>query len=123
MGLLFRLLNWSSRRKTEQVIFDDDKVTHSPLRGEDVQFYWKGLSEVSIETTDQGPFVDDVFWVLSGNGMSCRISNAAKGMDELLRKLKELPGFDYDVAIVAMAMASNAKFECWRRQEPAPVDN
>ncbi|NHR05346.1 hypothetical protein HA052_09035 [Chromobacterium haemolyticum] len=103
-------------------MFDESKIIHSPLKGEDIEFHWADLSEVSIETTDQGPFVDDVFWVLAGGGRFCRISSNAEGMEELLEKLGELPEFDHQMAIVAMSVATNARFECWKKQGLVPVE-
>lgn len=122
MEFLSRLFKRKSRRAVEKVVFDESKIIHSPLRGEDIEFHWADLCEVSIETTDQGPFVDDVFWVLAGGGRFCRISSTAEGMEELLEKLGELPGFNHKAVIVAMSVATNARFDCWRKPGLAPVE-
>lgn len=122
MEFLSRLFKRKSRRIVEKVVFDESKIIHSPLKGEDVELHWADLCEVSIETTDQGPFVDDVFWVLAGGGQFCRISSTAGGMGELLEKLGELPGFNHEVVIVAMSVATNATFECWKKHDVAPIE-
>lgn len=122
MEFLSSLFKRKSRRIVEKVVFDASKITYSPLRGEDVELHWADLCEVSIETTDQGPFVDDVFWVLAGGGRFCRISSTAGGMGELLEKLGELPGFNHEAVIVAMSVATNARFECWKKHDVAPIE-
>ncbi|WP_374424328.1 hypothetical protein [Chromobacterium sp.] len=118
MLFLSRLLNWRPWRAAERVVFDQHAISHTPLRGAVTRFDWADLDAIDIETTAQGPFVDDVFWLLSGPKGLCRISNAAEGMQALRQALQALPGFDHDVAIMAMAMAVNARFPCWRRAEP-----
>jgi hypothetical protein len=77
--------------------------------------YWDDLVEISIITTDEGPFVDDVFWILSGSTSGCLAPSEAEGTKELLSKLQQLPGFDNEAAIRAMGSTSNAKFLCWQR--------
>ncbi len=81
-----------------------------------VQFFaWHDLHQIVIITTDEGPFVDDLFWVLSGTGETCVIGSEAAGMDDLLAQLQELPGFHNDAVISAMSSTENAEFLCWRR--------
>jgi hypothetical protein len=48
-----------------------------------------------------GPFADDVFWVLSGSGQQLRVPQSAGGSDMLLARLQELPGFDSRAGIAA----------------------
>ncbi len=76
---------------------------------------WNELQEVAIITTDEGPLVDDVFWVLSGVGKGCAVPSESDGMKELLARLQELPGFNNESVIRAMGSTSNSKFICWSR--------
>jgi hypothetical protein len=76
---------------------------------------WSDLEIVSIQTTDRGPAVDDVFWVLGGNESGCVVPSESEGMDLLLPRLQRLPGFDNKAVIAAMACAENREFLCWRR--------
>ena len=76
---------------------------------------WSELQNVTIMTTDEGPFSDDVFWVLSGSETGCLVPSEAEGMKELLPRLQQLPGFDNEAVIRAMGSTGNEKFLCWRR--------
>ena len=73
------------------------------------------LRAVLIETTDQGPFVEDVWWILIDGEGHCIISQEDGG-ELLLSTLQELPDFDNDAVIAAMASVENQIFVCWQRQ-------
>jgi tellurite resistance protein len=60
-----------------------------------------------------------VFWVLVADGSGCVVPSEAEGTDQLLKRLQELPGFDNQAVIQAMASTDNREFLCWKRQEPA----
>jgi hypothetical protein len=102
-------------RGSERVAFDGDRITRTMRDGKTETVRWDELQEVGIVTTDQGPFVDDVFFVLLGETGGCAVPSDAKGMKELLARLQQLPGFDNEAVIKAMGSTTNAKFVCWRR--------
>jgi|SRR6185436_16010459 hypothetical protein len=78
---------------------------------------WKDLVEVEIVTTDEGPFVDDVFFLLVGaEGTGCCVPQGAPGSEGLLDRLQGLPEFDNEKVIQAMGCAENARFVCWRKK-------
>jgi len=78
---------------------------------------WQDLVEVQIVTTDEGPFVDDVFFLLVGaDGKGCCVPQGAPGSERLLERLQGLPGFDNDQVIRAMGCAENARFVCWKKK-------
>ena len=85
--------------------------------GEVESVTWQDLRGVLLETTDQGPFVPDVFWVLVGTESGCVIPQGAIGESELLKRLQNLPGFDNEQVIQASCSADNAKFLCWKYQD------
>ena len=62
---------------------------------------WDDLKAVVIETTNEGPFVTDVYWLLIGTQSGCLIPQGAIGEDALIKKLQTLPGFDNDALIEA----------------------
>jgi len=78
---------------------------------------WADLKAVLIETTDQGPFQNDVFWVLVGESSRCVVPQEAEGSQQLLARLQTLAGFDSSVVVEAMGSAENRTFVCWRRPE------
>jgi hypothetical protein len=95
-------------------ISDTDVSCASP-NGRIEKVDWDDLQSVEISTTDEGPFLPDVFWLLSGSNTSCVIPGAATGEMELLHRLQKLPGFRNNAGINAMASVKNARFLCWQR--------
>lgn len=87
------------------------------VRVDGASMSWVELEEVDIQTTDQGPFVDDVRWVLrSSNRTTLTIPSETDGMDRLLQRLQQIPGFDNEAVIRAAGSTDNAVFPCWRRR-------
>jgi len=78
---------------------------------------WSDLKAVLIETTDQGPFKNDVFWVLVGEKSRCVVPQEAEGSQALLARLQDLAGFDSQAVVEAMGTAENKTFMCWRKPE------
>lgn len=89
------------------------------INGEAATLPWDGLTRVSIRTTDQGPFTDDVFFVLESAGTTIEIFQDAPGCDTLLTELQTLPGFDNNAVIEAMGCTDNQTFLCWKRDTGA----
>jgi hypothetical protein len=78
---------------------------------------WSDLKLVLLETTDQGPFQNDVFWVLVGESGRCVVPQEADGSQQLLAKLQTLAGFDSSAVVEAMGTTENRTFVCWRRPD------
>ncbi len=77
---------------------------------------WDDLVQVEIRTTDDGPFIDDVYFVLRGSESVCVVPSETEGFGGLLERLQRLPGFDNEAVIRAMTCTDNAVFLCWRRE-------
>ncbi len=103
------------------ITVDDAGVRRTLSDGKVQAVTWEDLMEVSIVTTSDGPFAEDVFFVLVGrNDTGCVIPHGAPESEVLMQKLGHLPGFDYEPAIRAMSSAVDAKFVCWRRSGGTP---
>ncbi|MBB5914849.1 hypothetical protein BJY24_003716 [Nocardia transvalensis] len=77
---------------------------------------WHDLTEVRIITTADGPFADDVFFVLIGaQGNGCVVPHSAADSAFLVR-LQRLPGFDNSKVIEAMGSVTDRQFLVWRRK-------
>ncbi len=112
------------KRKPDRVSVTPEVVTRFRPDGVQETVRWEDLAEVGIITTDEGPWSEDVFWLLIGSdGTSgCAVPQGAEGANELLAALQKLPGFDNKTVIEAMGSTSNARFVCWKRnaQRSAP---
>ena|SRR5882672_10016355 len=109
------------RRKTQpdRVSVTREVVTRSRPDGVQETIRWDDLAEVGIITTDEGPWSEDVFWLLIGSdGKSgCAVPQGAEGSKVLLEALQKLPGFDNEAVIKAMGSTSNARFTCWKKAQ------
>ena len=101
------------------VVIDEEWITciRGPTSRQAVR--WNDLTAVLIETTDQGPFKNDVFWVLVGEKSRCVVPQEAEGSQEMLARLQNLAAFDNDAVVEAMGTAENKTFVCWRKPQGA----
>lgn len=74
------------------------------------------LLGVALQTTDQGPAVDDMFFLLGYREGSLVVPSEAVGADQLLERLQQLPGFDNEAVVSASASMHNEIFLCWDRR-------
>jgi hypothetical protein len=110
-------LDWfRRRRKGARVVVDDIGVTLHQPDGVIDTITWSDLQEVAVLTTDEGPWVEDVFFALTGSGANgLLITQGADGSQALVERLLELPGFNEQLFIEAMGSTANGKFLCWSR--------
>jgi hypothetical protein len=115
---IFNFFRRRNRSAADRVNFTDDAITRVRPDGITESISWNDLHEVAIATNDNGPWSEDVFFVLSSvDGKSgCVVPQGAEGSQQLLVRLQDLPGFDNAAVIEAMGSTSNAKFVCWKRQ-------
>jgi hypothetical protein len=99
---------------------DADGVTCTPPDGWVDAVRWSALLLVGVETTDTGPFIEDIYFYLEGYGYGFHIPQGVEGVDELVRRLVGLPGFDSEAFAAAMSSTANARFICWRKGNAEP---
>jgi hypothetical protein len=73
------------------------------------------FDEIGVETTDQGPFVEDVFWILKRGTMRIRIGDPHPVFKVLMDRVGSLEGFDWRPFIEAQSCGDNRYFLCWKR--------
>jgi hypothetical protein len=100
------------------VSFDDEWIKSSRPDGLVESVEWRNLKAVIIETTDDGPFAPDVFWILVGdNETGCVFPGGATGEAVILEEMqKRLEGFDNETFIQAMGSCHNNKFLIWKSE-------
>ncbi|HEU4886298.1 MAG TPA: hypothetical protein VFV49_00320 [Thermoanaerobaculia bacterium] len=83
---------------------------------------WSLVERLLIRTTDEGPFLPDVFWEIEPvEEPSLVFPGGATGEAEFLRTAQaRLPGFNNDQVIAAMASTSNQEFVVWERDRHCP---
>jgi hypothetical protein len=99
------------------VTVSDACVTCQRPAGEVDRVAWDDLKTVIVKTTDEGPLLPDVFWLLAGEKSSCLIPQGATGEKSLLEKLQALPNFDHEALARAMCSTDNREFVCWQKTQ------
>ncbi len=81
------------------------------------RMFWNDLCAIVIETTDEGPWMEDVYFMLFSDDLekSFGIPQCAEGSQELLEKLMQLPNFNEEAVIKAMGSTVNQSFLCWEK--------
>lgn len=97
------------------ISFDEHQISCTRPNGVIESVGWKDLKLIGILTTDEGPYVADVYWYLIGDEGGCLFPLGATGEKALIEKLQQLPGFDNEAFSEAMGSTSNRKFVCWQR--------
>jgi hypothetical protein len=78
---------------------------------------WADLVKVSIRTTDQGPLLEDFFFLLEGqDGRGCTVPAELAQPAGLLTWLQRLAGFDHEAVIQASTSTQDREFPCWQGQ-------
>jgi len=81
------------------------------------QIKWNEIEEISILTTDHGPFAEDVFFALGGpNNHSCLVPHDAAVRTKLLEELQaRFPSLDNKIVITAMGSTRKNSFLIWKK--------
>ena len=76
---------------------------------------WNDIARVIIETTDEGPFAADLFWLIDDSaGRRLTIPMGASGECELLKLMqRRLEAFDNMIVVEAMGSTERARFVVW----------
>jgi hypothetical protein len=102
------------RAQTEHLTIDDVGITRTaPDLREHVA--WGDIARVRILTTDQGPWLEDVFFVVdSRNGDGCVVTHDLAVRSGLLEALQSrLEGVNNAAVIEAMCSAEAREFTIW----------
>ncbi len=124
---LIHMMNWFRKlfpaklRQTQnplgQVEIVGQIITFHHPDGELQQVAIEDLTEVGVLTTDEGPFAEDVYFVLLGAkaNQGCAIPQGVTGAEDLLMLLQTIPGFKNEALIEAMGCTANNKFLLWKK--------
>ena len=75
----------------------------------------KDIIEIKIVTTDEGPWLPDVFWVIKTPVAIITVEGDAPFFPVLLILLQRIPGFDNDEVIKAMSSTDWAEFIAFKK--------
>ncbi len=96
-------------------VYMEDKTTYFELLRNKAKIYlFKDLKKASIITTDEGPFEEDVFWLMMFK-IIIMIPQGV-GVDKLLNRMQKLSGFRNEEVIKAMRCSDNEVFHIWEKE-------
>jgi hypothetical protein len=98
---------------------DESGITTLTSEGLSEQFPWKDVRQIVIVTTDQGPWSEDIFFVVEGIDGHVVVPHEKAVKLGLLHYLQKLPGFDNEAVIQAMSCTENNSFLCWSSDRAA----
>jgi len=78
---------------------------------------WDAITDVSIVTTDGGPFFPDVFWRFRDGSAEIVFPQMALGEKEVLDRVMKMQEFDFERFNAAMTSTQNAEFAVWEKNE------
>lgn len=94
------------------VVVDGTGVRRRLGGGREEVVAWEALVGVTVLTTDEGPFVEDVWWLLhAADGSGVAVPGAEAG--PLLPRLWRLPRVSAEAVIAAMGSTDHARFVVW----------
>ena len=99
-----------------RVTHDDKLITVNDGASAPVSMTWPEVGNVSVLTTDAGPFEADLFWIVTDRDgrQSLIVPMGAEGEPALLQSMQaRLAGFDNMAVVEAMNSTSNAVFQIW----------
>jgi hypothetical protein len=102
------------------VTFNNEEIKCERPDGSVESVKWNDLKAVIIETTDEGPFASDAFWILLGNDekSGCVYPGGVTGELELLEEMqKRLPNLNNEAVLLAATSVVNNKFLIWKADE------
>ena len=121
--MLTRIKTWFTKTRLEstpfyeRTVYSFDGLTlraSDPL-GADQALDLAEVSDVGVETTCLGPFVEDVFWVVSNGSEKIRVPQCSPIFKKLLAHFETLEGFDWESFGRSVPCTDDAYFPCWSR--------
>jgi hypothetical protein len=121
LAVAFLLLPNAGPRQREFVQIDEGGVAVETKAGIE-RVAWTDLNKVRILTTNEGPWKEDVYFLLEArNGHGCAVPHDAAVRTRLLEELQSrLQGVRDDKVIEAMGCTENNSFTIWERPVQAP---
>jgi len=80
----------------------------------------KDIDEIGIQTTDAGPFVEDVFWLINRETDDLYIPQDSPVFKTMMDSFGSFDGFDWKPFTEAMSCTDRQYFLCWKRKSALP---
>ena len=107
-----------SRKQPEDfydILITNELVSISHPRFGKEAILWKEIDQIKIITTNEGPFLPDLWIGLFGKMNKCRLPQGAKGYDEVYDIISMYENFNFENMIAAATSTDNNEFLVWER--------
>ena len=120
MSVFVKLQNWFAKKSPNHLrqirfSFDGHLITADGPFARRTSVRLEDIREIGIETTDGGPFVEDVFWLINRDTDGLRIPSDSPVFKSLMDVFGSFDGFDWEPFTAAMACTDRRYFPCWTR--------
>lgn len=84
------------------VIINDEGIACEHPRRKREYIRWDQVNEIRLVTTDEGPFLPDMWYLFIGESSGCSVPSEAKDFDRLWDEFeKRFQGFNYEAILEA----------------------
>ncbi len=98
-----------------RVIVNSEGVSCKKPTGDVFSVTWEKLQTILIQTHEPIPGLPSMMWILGGDGSCCVIPQGARGEDNFIAWIKQLPHFDHEKLKKALESKKDESFLCWDR--------
>lgn len=113
------LFRWEPKpaEHVEILLSDESIGVRNLAQNATTELRWNEIDRITIVTTDQGPFFEDVFFAFEGRGIAIIVTHEdAVRLDLYEAIVAHLTGIDHEQAIAAMKCTDNNSFIMFERQ-------
>lgn len=97
-------------------INEEQLVCSYPSQNKTEFISWENINCIDVLTTDEGPYVCDVFILITDNNGGVAIPQDKEECKLVVDKIFKLPGFDFKQFTEAMGSTDNRKFNVWQKK-------
>lgn len=94
----------------------DEFIKVEPPFGKTCEIRWKDLIQIKLINTDEGPFIQDIWLILSGASDTVAIPHGIKDFDLIFEIISKYEGFDFDAFTQSMTSTENAEYILWTKK-------
>ncbi len=98
------------------VSMDEERIRLKNERdGAEKSVLWNDLLQIVVETTDEGPWLEDMYYIFYTTSEPLVVPSESRGVSELVSKIAGLPGFDQAQYFAAVGSTDNKQFLVWKK--------
>lgn len=114
--LLRRIFRRPPRIHPLLVTVDEEGVwLRNEKDGAEKRLLWSDVLQIVIETTDEGPWLEDMYYIFYSSSEPFVVPSESRGVSELVSKIAGLPGFDQAQHFSAVGSSENRQFLVWKK--------